>query len=151
MLAPAPRPAAILTLASGNVAGRGGNHTPGVFEPIAPTCQVMKVDTLHGDPYESFMASVPDMAKEAGIDLGQGEDATRKAGAPLGVSLEKWTPHARYYNGVSDMSNDGRLEQHLIKHAPQGGIGLIYNQGGMQLQGRQQGAHQAFAWSPPGS
>lgn len=80
-------------------------------DPVPPSNQLVKVDTTHPDPFEQLMAGVPDIAKRAGVQA-PAVDATRMAGAPPGVMLEKWTPNTRYYTGASDASSDGRFDQH---------------------------------------
>lgn len=110
VLAPAPPPASV-QFAQASYAGRHG-HPPVLIDPTPPTCQIVKVDTSMGDPYEQHMAAVPDIAKACGVKPPE-TNAMEMAGAPPGVSLEKWTPTARYYNGVSDLSAKDRAEGYV--------------------------------------
>ncbi len=154
--APAPAPATV-QFAQGGV----GNHqpVPMPIDAIPPACVIVKPDAEYGDVYERFMATVPDIAKAQGLDLSDGVDAMELAGLPSGVSVEKWTPNSRYYNGVTDSTAPGRIDQAFARHKT--GAAQVRSSNGMSNQGlltssrvymgNSAGALQPVTWEPPRS
>lgn len=155
-LAWAPQPApAVVQMSYGTV----GAHQPVPQRVSAIPTQtvIVKPDAEYGDPYERLAATLPDIAESAGIDMAEGVDAMDYAGLPHGVSVEKWTPNARYYNGVTDQSAPGRLEQVFGRHsvgAPQvrssNGMALNGSLTGQRVwKGNVAGGLQPIQWQPP--
>ncbi len=142
--APAPAPTYV-QFAQGGV----GNYAPGPMEidPIPSVNVIVKPDAEAGDPYERFMAMVPDIAKAHGLDLANGFDAMELAGLPSGVAVEDWQPTSRYYNGVTDQSAAGRLESAFGRHQVSGGS--VRSDRGMANSGIQQATRDRMTWQPP--
>lgn len=74
------------------------------------TCMLVKVEQNGRDGYGDLLDALPDIAPQ---DMSGGADAMRMAGAPPGVVLNKWTPTARYYNGVNDATAAGGIDGHV--------------------------------------
>lgn len=87
---------------------------PRTARPNPRSCTIVKPDQ-EGDAYANRMASVPEIAVANGRDYSNGLDLVRDfAGVPQGdVPMERWTPGARYYNGVTDRTAKGRVEEKL--------------------------------------
>lgn len=100
--APAPTPV-LIQLAQGTIGNRGPVEQ---LDPVPPTVQMVKIDAEHGDPFEEFMLTQPDIAKQSGV-VHQGPDAMEMTGVPQFAAMEKWQPSSRYYNKVTDQRNDG--------------------------------------------
>jgi hypothetical protein len=76
--------------------------------PIAsPTCLLVKPH--EGDKYAALLGELEELAP----DLSEGVDAMRLAGVPSGAEMKDWKPTTRYWNGVTDLTAGGRLEQHV--------------------------------------
>ena len=127
------------------------------YEPIPTQTMLVKTDCDYGDPYEALAAQLPDIAKLNGYDFADGVDAMELAGLPSGVSVEKWRPTARYYNGVTDQTAAGRAERMFGRY--QTGAGQVCTHAGMspngvlasgrQFRGRGAGAVTPMNWQPP--
>lgn len=139
--------------------GMVGPHqpVPQKVSPIPTQTVIVKPDAEYGDPYERLASTLPDIAEGAGIDMSDGVDAMEYAGLPHGVSVEQWTPTARYYNGVTDRNAHGRLDQVFGRHsvaAPQvrSDRGMAAN-GGLSGQrvwkGNVAGGLSPIQWQPP--
>lgn len=141
ILTPAPAPAPFQLA--------GAPRPTGGFEgykPPKPTNFIVKLDSQHGDPWEECLATIPDIAEAAGV-LEPEVDAMDLAGLPAGVPLpEKWTHGAQYYNGVSDSTAKGRLDQAFAKHGQSSG--QVRTSEGMGYQGTPQGTFSPLKWSP---
>lgn len=90
-------------------------HRPVIVRAPYPTSTCVLVKG--GQPeWDAMMRQIPDLAAEQGVDLSNGVDATRDfTSVPEGAVMNKWTPHARYVNGKTDLTGaplDGHLAQH---------------------------------------
>jgi hypothetical protein len=72
---------------------------------------VVKPDASAPDSYANLMAAAPDLARAAGYEDPK-VDAMRLAGRPEKGEMRDWKPTTRYYNGVTDQSAQGRIEEH---------------------------------------
>jgi hypothetical protein len=90
----------------------GTSHRPiQRLDPVPPSCVLVK----GGQPnWDACIASLPDLAKQAGVDLSGGVDAVNDfAGRPEGAVMAHWTPNSRFYNGVTEATAKGHVDGHI--------------------------------------
>lgn len=114
---PAPQPSHVPTIF--NAAGQPSRQPGQMFSgyqagvqrpalhrvPIHETCVIVKPGNHDG--YQEFLATLPDLAVEAGIDLSNGIDAMTLAGVPERGEMRAWTENSRYYTGTTDAKSNG--------------------------------------------
>lgn len=76
----------------------------------APSTRNVLVAPGGRDRYGELLAQLPAIDVP---DLSGGVDAMKLAGRPEMAAMNKWTPSARYYNGVTDSTAPNAVDGHL--------------------------------------
>lgn len=117
------------------------NQQSGSGEPMQ-TAMLVKPDGSYPDMYAAFVESLPDLT---GGKSPAKVDAMKLTGRPEHAAMKSWEPTTRYYNGETDLSAKGTIENHGFNDRTSDGKPIrvtamsARNVGGMSISGLQQG------------